>query len=117
MTSAQGDDAQRLASELRFGLGWDSELQVAAQRLRMRSSAQDRFGCAAPTRDVEAAAFERIVEPRWARVRIGKAPSGSIRRGDSSRVSNQLDVGDVEAGVPNTVIITLVLGELARGRS
>jgi hypothetical protein len=32
-------------------------------------------------------------------------------------VSNQLDVDEIEAEVPNTVIITLVLGELARGRS
>jgi flagellar motor protein MotB len=34
LTDAQRDDAQRLSSELRFGLGWgDAELQVAAQRL------------------------------------------------------------------------------------
>ena len=32
LTNARRDDAQRLA-ELRFGLGWDPELRVAAQHL------------------------------------------------------------------------------------
>jgi outer membrane protein OmpA-like peptidoglycan-associated protein len=60
---------------------------------------------------LDAAALDQILEPRWAKKRSGTAPGG-LNRTEQLFDGQNLDVTDIKAGVPNTVIIKPKLGKL-----
>ncbi|MEO6601617.1 MAG: OmpA family protein, partial [Polyangiaceae bacterium] len=59
----------------------------------------------------DAASLEEILDPRWAKTRIGKAPGG-FNTTEQLFYGQSLDATVIKAGVPNTVVIKPKLGKL-----
>ena len=60
---------------------------------------------------LDAAALEKILDPRWARARVGAEPRG-LNTTKRQFLGLALDAVDIKAGVPNTVVIKPKLGTL-----
>jgi OmpA family/Putative peptidoglycan binding domain len=60
---------------------------------------------------LDPAALEKILEPRWAKKRIGSPPSG-LNRTEQLFDGRGLDATAIKGGVPNTVVIKPKLGKL-----
>ncbi|MEP7049160.1 MAG: hypothetical protein ABJB12_02355 [Pseudomonadota bacterium] len=61
---------------------------------------------------LDAAALEKILEPRWAKPRSGKA-SGGLNTTEQLFDGRDLDTTTIKGGVPNTVVIKPSLGTLS----
>jgi len=60
---------------------------------------------------LDLAALEKILEPRWAKARTGKA-SGGMNTSEQLFDGQSFDTTAIKAGVPNTIIIKPKLGKL-----
>lgn len=59
---------------------------------------------------VDVEGLEKILQPRWSRQRSGKAPGG--RNTSTQAFSDEPGIADLKGGVPNTIVITPILGTI-----